>query len=248
MEEVLRIGGMIPLSRLGGMPTDMLARVKNLQSAVSASMGSLGFLVIEPYSGVQEGHAYELRKRRARLPVAGGACLRCDETARRSFCAPGATAARAIMSNVGGARAGAAARRHAPCSAQVPTHEIRHAFSRGRATHDAALGQGDTRPRRSDLSASTRVASEVSPNHAKSGANALAEQFDEMFRGRSGTEAKPHAVTHMFERPGGGLPFQFIHGHAKDTSAAAADRASGNVRRGAYLASFYREEQRYTSA
>ena len=53
MEEVLLIGGMIPLSRLGGMPTDMLARVKNLRvGGLGVNVEDLGFLVIEPYGGV----------------------------------------------------------------------------------------------------------------------------------------------------------------------------------------------------
>jgi hypothetical protein len=34
-----------------------------------------------------------------------------------------------------------------------------------------------------------------------------------MFRGRSGAEAEFHPVTHLLERTGGGLPFQFVHGH-----------------------------------
>ena len=46
---------------------------------------------------------------------------------------------------------------------------------------------------------------------------------------------------------GGGLPFQFVHGHgSRDTSEAAADRAIRRCPAGACLASFYGEEQRHT--
>ena len=51
-----------------------------------------------------------------------------------------------------------------------------------------------------------RHADDVEP-----GANPFAEQLDKMLRGRSGAEAKLHAVAHMFERTGRRLPFQSVH-------------------------------------
>ena len=48
----------------------------------------------------------------------------------------------------------------------------------------------------------------------QSGADPLAEQFDEMLRGRTGAEAKLHTVLDMFKRARGRLSLQFIQIHA----------------------------------
>ena len=64
--------------------------------------------------------------------------------------------------------------------------------------------------------ASARVASEVGTPMTLSPARTRSpKQFDEMLRGRTGAEAKLHAVAHGFERARRRLPFQFVHSHVK---------------------------------
>jgi hypothetical protein len=49
----------------------------------------------------------------------------------------------------------------------------------------------------------------------KPAAHPFAEQFDKVFRGRTGAETKLHAVTHKLERAGRRLPFQLVHIHVQ---------------------------------
>src|SRR6202034_477968 len=87
------------------------------------------------------------------------------------------------------------------------------------------------------------------PDDVKPGADPLAEQVDKMLGGRTGAEAKPHAVAHLFERTRRRLPFELFHIHAQGlcfvgNRCRSSDRRWGSPR--AYLASFYRKEQYYT--
>ena len=65
----------------------------------------------------------------------------------------------------------------------------------------------------------------------KPGAHPLAQEFDEMLRGRTGAEPKLHAVAHRFERARRRLPFQFVHRHVQTLNQAARRRrqAGGHI-------------------
>ena len=63
------------------------------------------------------------------------------------------------------------------------------------------------------------------------GADLLAEQLDEMLRGRAGPEPELHAVLHMLQRARRSLPFQFVHVHLQTTlPKSAAGDAIGHLR------------------